>query len=127
MVFSSITFLLYFFPIFLFVYYLIPKKYKNYIILLFSLFFYSWGAPKFIFVLLPLTGVDFFIVRKMYSAENKKIKKGLLILSLLINLGILFYFKYSNFFIENANSIFLHLGWKHIQWVSIVLPIGISF
>ena len=127
MVFSSVVFLLYFLPFFLLFYYLAAPQYKNYIILLFSLFFYSWGAPKFIFVLLPLTGVDFFIVRKMFSATTPGKRKWLLIASLSINLGILFYFKYCNFFIENINTVLAGFGAKNVQWTAVALPIGISF
>src|ERR1035437_9894969 len=116
MVFSSIVFLVYFFPLFLLVYYIADKKIKNYIILIFSLFFYSWGASAFIFVLLPLTGIDFLIVRKMYAAHNAGRKKILLIASLLINLGILSWFKYSNFFVENLNTALMGMGCRPMGW-----------
>lgn len=127
MVFSSIIFLLYFLPVFLFIYYLADKKYKNYVILFFSLIFYSWGAPKFLFILLLLTGIDFFIVKRMYSESRIKNRKGLLALSVCINLGLLVYFKYSNFFIENVNSTLSAAGFTNIEWIAVVLPIGISF
>ncbi|HRS40157.1 MAG TPA: MBOAT family protein, partial [Bacteroidia bacterium] len=70
MVFSSALFLLYFLPLFLLVYHIVGERWKNGVILLFSLFFYSWGAPRFVFVLLALTGIDFFIVRKMYGTTD---------------------------------------------------------
>lgn len=127
MVFSSILFLLYFLPTFLITYYLVDKKYKNIVILLFSIFFYSWGAPKFIFVILGTTFIDFHLVKWM-SLIEKQLHRGILLtLSVSINLGLLFYFKYSNFFIENVNSFLSIFGDSNIQWTKLVLPIGISF
>lgn len=71
MVFSSIIFLLYFLPAFLFCYHMAGERQKNLVILIFSLVFYSWGAPKFVFVLLLLTGIDFFVVKKNVSFGSK--------------------------------------------------------
>ena len=127
MIFSSIVFLLYFLPLFLLCYYLVGKQYKNIVVLVFSIFFYSWGAPKFIFVILATTFTDFHLVKWMDASANEFRRKCLLVLSLSINLGLLFYFKYSNFFIENVN-VFLQLTGVHtIQWTKLILPIGISF
>lgn len=127
MVFSSVVFLLYFLPLFLLVYHLSADRIRNYVILIFSLFFYSWGAPKFIFTLLVLTGIDFFVVKKMFSSEKIKERKIWLTLSILLNMGLLFYFKYSNFFIDNLNIVLSNFGVKNILWTKLVLPIGISF
>ncbi len=127
MVFSSIVFLLYFLPIFLVSYYLIDKKYKNILILLFSIFFYSWGAPKFIFVILGTTFLDFHLVKWMSNTKNQLNRRLMLTLSVSLNFGLLFYFKYSNFFIENLNTLLSAFGTGHIQWAKLILPIGISF
>lgn len=127
MVFSSITFLVYFLPIFLLAYHLTPNKLKNACILIFSIVFYAWGGPKFIFIILGTTFLDFFLVAKMYEAKTEKTKRQFLVLSLLLNLGLLFYFKYSNFFIENINAVLGLVGVKEIKWLKIILPIGISF
>ena len=127
MVFSSALFLLYFLPLFLLVYHIVGERWKNGVILLFSLFFYSWGAPRFVFVLLALTGIDFFIVRKMYGTTDRKRKKAWLAASVCINMGLLFYFKYSNFFIETVNTVLSVLGFHSIHWTKLILPIGISF
>ena len=127
MVFSSITFLVYFLPIFLLAYHLTPNKFKNACILIFSIVFYAWGGPKFIFVILGTTFLDFFLVSKMYEAKSIKTKKQLLVISLVMNLGLLFYFKYSNFFIDNINEVLGLAGVKEMTWLKIVLPIGISF
>lgn len=123
MVFSSITFLIYFLPLFLLAYHLVPNKYKNAVILISSIIFYSWGGPKFIFVILGTTFLDFFLVKTMSSQSDKKSKTLYLVLSLCLNLGLLAYFKYCNFFIENINSLF----GTNLKWLNVVLPIGISF
>jgi alginate O-acetyltransferase complex protein AlgI len=127
MVFSSIVFLLYFLPVFLLTYYLVPKKLKNPVILLFSIFFYSWGAPRFIFVILGTTFLDFHLVRWMSRTKKDLHRKLMLSLSVSVNLGLLFYFKYSNFFVENVNSVLHLFGVNGIPWIKLVLPIGISF
>jgi alginate O-acetyltransferase complex protein AlgI len=127
MVFSSVVFLLYFLPLFFLAYYSVGKRYKNYVILAASIFFYSWGAPKFVFVILASTIIDFHIVKHLYQSINTKHRKWLLALSIFINLGLLLYFKYANFFVENVNEVLLKLGIEEVAWTSIVLPIGISF
>ncbi|MDP4268220.1 MAG: MBOAT family O-acyltransferase [Bacteroidota bacterium] len=127
MVFSSIVFLLFFLPLFLSAYYLVGKKFKNIVILIGSIFFYSWGAPKFIFVILLTTLIDFYIVKYMSLTEERLKRKIMLTISVSINLGLLFYFKYSNFFIGNVNFCLSILGIKEIYWTKLVLPIGISF
>jgi len=127
MVFSSILFLLYFLPIFLITYYITPARFKNVSILVFSIFFYAWGAPKFVFVILATTFFDFYIVRLMCTSETVLRKKIFLAISISINLGLLCYFKYSNFFIENVNVVLTSFGLDYINWVKVILPIGISF
>jgi alginate O-acetyltransferase complex protein AlgI len=127
MVFSSILFLLYFLPSILAVYFIVPRKFKNSVLLVASGVFYAWGAPSFIFVILLTTIVDFFLVSKMDASSNLRHRKAYLITSVGINLGLLVYFKYSNFFIENINLLFQGIGLNPIHWVKLILPIGISF
>lgn len=127
MVFSSITFLFYFLPIFFVIYFLSAKEYKNAVILCGSIIFYSWGAPRFIFVILGTTAIDFYVVQALARAKSKNLRRFLLCFSLSINLGLLFYFKYSNFFVENVNLMVQHIGLKPVTWAKILLPIGISF
>lgn len=128
MVFSSIVFLLFFLPIFLLVYHLVPKSLKNIVLLGFSIFFYSWGAPLFIFVILGTTLLDFFLVGRMDASESEAERKTMLTISVLVNLGLLFYFKYSNFFVENINTTLKAAGLHTaIHWTKLALPIGISF
>ncbi len=127
MVFSSIICIFYFLPLFFLVYYLAGRKYKNAVILLGSILFYAWGAPKFIFVILGTTVVDFYVVRLMSATNEQAKRKLLLCTSLFINLGLLFYFKYCNFFVENLNHMLYATGMKTVGWTKVVLPIGISF
>jgi len=128
MVFSSIVFLFFFFPLFLLVYYLINPKYKNYTILVSSIIFYAWGAPDFIFIVLFSMILNFFIVKMMHQTLRIRTKQVLLGLSVIINLGLLLYFKYANFFIENVNAFISNFGvGGAITWTKVALPIGISF
>lgn len=127
MVFSSSLFLLYFLPVFLSVYYLADRKYKNFVILFFSVLFYSWGAPRFIFVLLGTTFIDFHLVRWMDSSPTRLLRRTLLTFSVCMNLSLLFYFKYCNFFVENIDVILHAAGLKEITFLKVILPVGISF
>jgi len=126
MVFSSIVFLLYFFPIFLLVYMGIDRRYKNATLLIFSLLFYAWGAPEFVYILVGSVAAVFFTVKEMSRSEGRR-RRILLWIAIAINLGLLLYFKYANFFLENINDLLLGVGAKEITWTRIVLPIGISF
>ena len=92
-----------------------------------SIFFYAWGAPKFIFVILGTTLLDFYLVRWMAATTVLAKKRWILSLSVAVNLGLLAYFKYSNFFIENANALLSVFGTSSIHWTKLLLPIGISF
>ncbi len=127
MIFSSSLFLVYFLPLFLLTYYLVPKRFKNIVILVFSIFFYSWGAPRFIFVILGTTFLDFHLVKWMSNTKSVLHRRLMLSLSISVNLGLLFYFKYSNFFVENVNAALSVFGGGEITWTKLVLPIGISF
>ncbi len=127
MIFSSIIFILYFLPITLLSYYFLPHKFKNIFLLLASVFFYAWGAPKFIFVILLTTFFDFCIVHAIVRQHNSVRKNALFIFSLSINVGLLFYFKYLNFFVENVNVILNNNNLEALPILNIILPIGISF
>ena len=105
MIFSSSLFLLYFLPIFLVVYHLAPTKLKNGVLLLASLFFYAWGAPKFVFVVVGSVIVDFYIINALHKSSIQQTRNWLLVVSVGINLGLLLYFKYANFFVENVNQV----------------------
>lgn len=127
MVFSSSLFLLYFLPVFLVIYYLLPRIAKNPFILVASILFYAWGAPVFIFIVLGSIILDFYIVKIIYHAGSVKKKRWFLAFSVILNIGLLAYFKYANFFLENVNFLLESIGLKPMQWIYVALPIGISF
>lgn len=127
MVFSSILFLLYFLPVFMLIYVLLPQSWKNYWALLVSILFYAWGAPNFIYVVLATSLLDFYLVKAIYTTQIQNRKKLFLTTSLVLNLGLLAYFKYANFFIENVNQVLVGLGVTTLNWTNVALPIGISF
>ncbi|OYT14854.1 MAG: sugar acetyltransferase [Bacteroidetes bacterium 4572_77] len=126
MVFSSIIFILFFLPAFLIAYYIAPRIIKNYVLLVFSLVFYAWGAPSFILFLVPSTLINYFLVSLMNNSKGLK-AKIYLSLNVSVNLGLLFYFKYANFFLENVNYIRDWIQVPAVEWNPIILPIGISF
>ena len=127
MVFSSHIFLLCFLPAFLLVYFLVPAKWRNGVLLLASVLFYAWGAPEFVLVLLASMVLNFYIVRAMDRARRAKGKRLLCAAALVVTLGLLAYFKYANFFVDNINAIFVSLGLGTMSWTKVLLPIGISF
>jgi len=128
MIFSSSFFLTLILPLFLIIYFLINKAYKNIFLVVFSCFFYAWGAPKFIFVIIGTTLTDFFLVKWMATSEKNTRRKLLLALSVSLNLGLLFYFKYCKFFVDNINELIHSFGYRgDINWTRLVFPIGISF
>lgn len=121
MVFSSITFLFYFLPITLAIYYIVPNKFKNIILLISSLVFYFYGEPKYVWLIIMSIIVTYLF--GILLDKYKKKSKLFLILSILIIVGLLMYFKYINFVIENVN---LFISNK-IDFIHVALPIGISF
>lgn len=123
MVFSSITFIYYFLPIMLLAYYITPNKYKNITLAVGSLLFYVYGAGYFVFLLLALCIFNYILGQKISVFKNKQKRKVALVAGLVVNFGLLFYFKYTSFFIDNINSIFS----TNIIISKIILPLGISF
>lgn len=124
MIFSSILFIFRFLPIALILYYITPQKYKNLILTLLSLVFYSWGEGKYFLIMIASIIIDYTAGRLIYRYKNEIKKKTIVLcISLVFNLGLLFFFKYFNFFIDNINNIFNLV----IKGVKITLPLGISF
>ena len=119
-------FLLYFLPVFLILYYILWKKLKNGWILVASIAFYGWGAPVFVFYVAVSVLVDFLILRKMDST-GQATRKAFFWISVAMNLGLLLYFKYMNFFVDQFNEILGWFGGKPVHWTAIALPVGISF
>ena len=134
MVFSSSIFLFYFLPVFLAVYFLVGRRFKNTVALFASLLFYGFGSPRFLLVLLLSIIIDYFLVKQIENGtaqpatkQSESKRKLFLVLSIFLNIGLLAYFKYANFFIENFNVLLGALGAHSIRWTKVVLPIGISF
>lgn len=124
MVFSSLTFLFAFLPITLLVYYLVPKKAQNVVILISGLIFYAWGEPIYVLAMIASTFIDYTAGLLIAKYDNKpKIRTACLIVSLVMNLGLLGTFKYLGFLIESANAWF----GLAIPNPNLPLPIGISF
>ena len=119
MVFSSITFLYYFLPILLGIYFVVPSKFKNLVLLIFSLIFYFYGEPKYVLILLFSCLINYIFGLLI----EKKKSKFYLSLSIIINLSLLVFFKYTNFFTNNLNNIF----GLNIPFLNVIMPIGISF
>ncbi len=127
MEFHSSIFLTLFLPMVLGLYFLADKKYKNKLLLVASILFYSWGEPRFFFAILITTIIDFYLVHKIHKSEKGNSRKLFLIISLSINFGLLFYYKYCSFFIENISILLQSVGIAKIKWLELALPIGISF
>ena len=126
MLFSSITFLYYFLPVTLLVYFVVPKKWKNAILFLASFLFYFWGEPKYsiLMVVSILTGyLGGYAIDKVRNRGNEKLAKIAMIGSVAILLGFLAVFKYTDFAIATVNS----FTGSDIPLVRLALPIGISF
>lgn len=123
MLFSSIPFLYYFLPITLILYYAVPKSVKNVVLLLASLVFYGWGEPSYVFIMIGSITVGYVTGILLEKIQKTTLKKVVLIVSLVISLGLLAYFKYANFFIENFNK----ATGISVPLLKVALPIGISF
>lgn len=121
MVFSSLIFLFCFLPLFLICYFGVKRrKLRNIVLLVFSLLFYGYGEPIYVLLMILSIVVNYYLALLMDKSSNKKL---VLIIDIVFNLGLLFFFKYSNFFIDNINNIFNF----NVRFLNISLPIGISF
>ena len=127
MLFNSFIFLI-FLAIVLPAYFLLPRKHKNPLLLLASYIFYGYWDWRFCLLLLLSTVADFFIGRALYQSTEPSARKRWLILSMIINLGILAFFKYFNFFADSFQTFVspfgMQLDYLHLH---IILPVGISF
>ena len=126
MVFSRLLFLFRFLPAVLLLYYIAPRKFRNVILLLFSLFFYAWGEPKYVLLMLCSITVDFFIGKKVDWCKKRgrtASAREWLSISLIYNIAVLCFFKYLDFLIGSINAVF----GTAIPLTGIPLPIGISF
>lgn len=123
MLFSSIPFLYYFLPSVLILYFLVPKKFKNTVLLISSLVFYGWGEPKYLIIMVASIIIGYFSGLLIEATNEKTKKKLIMTINIIVNLGFLVFFKYSNFFIENFNSV----TGLSLKLLNVALPIGISF
>lgn len=123
MLFSSISFLYYFLPVTIALYFIVPKRCKNFILLIASLFFYFWGEPVYSLLMLGSAFSGYIHGLLIEKTRGSKYAKIPLISSIVISLGLLGFFKYSDFFLRNLNSL-LH---TNIGLLGLALPIGISF
>ena len=125
MVFSSLMFLFVYLPVVLAVYYVVPLKGRNPVLFAASLLFYGWGEPVYLAVMIASIAVNygFGLLVEKFRAEDKRARRVVL-LSVLFNLALLFFFKYFDFVIENLRSIRLFSSLKPL---GLTLPIGISF
>lgn len=130
MLFNSFSFLL-FFPIFLFLYFRINPKHQWKLLLLSGYYFYGSFAPQYLLILVAITLNDFFAGQKIHDSETTNAKRKWLFLSMTMNLGILFFFKYISFLDENIRTIFdfLHLPYFEPNPIleNIIVPVGVSF
>ena len=130
MLFNSIDFAV-FLPVVFFLYWFVTQKsikLQNLLLLLASYVFYGWWDWRFLFLLLIISLVDFFISKRLSVTENPNARKALLTISIVVDLGILGFFKYFNFFQENFISAFSFFGFAiPSNSLNIILPVGISF
>ena len=123
MLFSSIPFLYYFLPLVLILYFIAPKALKNPVLLIFSLAFYAWGEPKYVFLMIGTVLANYVFGLLIEKFRSSPLSRVFLILSVVLSLGVLGYFKYADFFIENFNAV----TGLSIGLLNIALPVGISF
>ena len=123
MLFSSIPFLFYFLPAVLILYFLVPRALKNAVLLLFSLVFYAWGEPKYVFLMIATIGLFYGCGIAIGNSKTQIMKKFWLTVSVVTSLALLAIFKYADFLIESVNSV----AGTEIGLLKLALPIGISF
>lgn len=130
MLFSSTTFLFIFLPVILAVYFLCPKRFRNLVLLIGSLVFYAWGEPKYILVMLATILVNYVLALVCASCKEKGREAGAkaaVIGTIVFSIGMLGFFKYSNFFLSNINGSIGRMAGFSIPLLDIALPLGISF
>lgn len=124
MIFNSMIFIWVALPILLIVYYFLNNTLKNLFLVLASLFFYAWGSIETISILLISIVVNYILGALIDKSKKMKLRKVFLALGIIVNIGILGYFKYYNFFVENINIIFKS---ELLKTFDVLLPLGISY
>ena len=123
MLFSSLSFLYYFLPCVLILYFIAPRGLKNSVLLFSSLFFYAWGEPKTVLLMLLAILCGYIFALLIERCRGRRLSRLFLILSIAVSAGILGFFKYADFFIQNFNA----LTGLSLPLLRVALPIGISF
>ena len=123
MLFSSVTFLYYFLPAVLILYFLVPRFLKNTVLLISSLVFYGWGEPKLLFLMIFTILMFYFCGLMIGRSQTQKAKKLWLTVSIVISIGLLGLFKYADFFIDSFNAV----TGLSVPLLRLALPVGISF
>lgn len=130
MVFSSAEFLFFFLPASLVLYFIVPRRLRNFVLLVASLVFYSWGGGKFLFILMVSILADYgfgFLADFGHREDIRKWRRVAVTGSVAVNLGLLAYFKYANFFVAEVGAMAERLGFGPLSFAEVALPIGISF
>lgn len=126
MVFSSLLFLFLFLPVVLVLYFAVPRRFRNGVLLTVSLFFYAWGEPVYVLLMIATILIDWvhgLLIERFQNRGDGRKAKIAVVSAIIINLGMLAFFKYTDFFIGNVNGLF----GAEIPLLKIALPIGISF
>ena len=123
MVFSSFSFLCIFLPVVLLFYYGSKSSWQNLILVVASILFYLWASPLVLPILIVSTLVDYFISKKLNTEAGKR----WLFIGIFLNVGMLCYFKYANFLVDQTNALLSAIGQPGFKWRDVVLPAGISF
>jgi alginate O-acetyltransferase complex protein AlgI len=130
MVFSSVSFLFLFLPAVLAAYYIAPRRLRNFVLVVASLAFYTWGAGAFVFALVASVAVNYVVGLRMERAidrDDRRVARWLLAIGILVDVGLLVVFKYANFGVATWNGALAEFGIGALPWAAIILPIGISF
>jgi alginate O-acetyltransferase complex protein AlgI len=127
MLFSSPVFLFLFLPLLLAVYWIAPQRLKNTVLVAASLWFYAWGEPSLVVVMLVSIAMNWLLALRIDRLAGDTASRGILALAVCANLGLLIYFKYAVFLIENLNGLLAIASVGPIAPPDVVMPIGISF
>lgn len=130
MVFSSVTFLFFFLPAVLIAYHAAPRRIRNGLLVMASLLFYTWGAGALVIPLVASIALNYVLglgIERAIDGEQRRRAQQVLGVAVIMNVGLLAYFKYANFAVASANGVIGSLGGQAVEWTHVLLPIGISF
>lgn len=125
--FSSVLFIFGFLPVFLLAYVRLPHRYRNAFLLVASYAFYVWGTPMGALVLLSSSLVDYAVGNAISAGSSARARKTWFVMGVILNISLLFYFKYSNFFASELNRVLTAAGMNTFAWREVLFPVGVSF